>query len=227
MPSADLCRAVREDCSALSPLTGHPTDLQRYAVIPSVHRRRIDQVRRACGWRTLWWRAHSSRAYHTSDPVGVPRPARSFHAAFRPHLAVTAWRYTCPSAPRTPGRGTCTEHDRMHGTHAHEERRGKNHPQPLARPSSHEAPLAPRPLQCVVRPGCFGACALTSVTVAGADVHRQNGQSTTGHTHLWATSSKAALMTSSRIPCLFRLSTNAAIMSFSRRSRSTRSPWPT
>jgi hypothetical protein len=166
MPSADFCRAVREDCSALSPLTGHPTDLLRYAVIPSVHRRRIDQVRRACGWRTLWWRAHSSRAYHTSDPVCVPRPARSFHAAFRPHLAVTPWRFPCPSAPRTPGRGTCTpEHDSMHGTHTHEQRRGKSHPQPLAGPSSHSPPLFPRPLQCVVRPayGIVWTCGYATI----------------------------------------------------------------
>src|SRR5437867_647241 len=39
MPSADFCGAVREDSSALSPLPGHPADLPRYAVIPSVHRR--------------------------------------------------------------------------------------------------------------------------------------------------------------------------------------------
>ena len=73
----------------------------------------------SCGWRTLWSRAHSSRAYHTSYPVRVPRPAPSFHASFRPHLAVTPWRFPCPSAPRTPGQGTFTpKHDSMHGTHA-------------------------------------------------------------------------------------------------------------
>jgi hypothetical protein len=44
MPSADFCGAVREDSSALSPVPGHPTDLPRSAVIPSVHRRRIDQA---------------------------------------------------------------------------------------------------------------------------------------------------------------------------------------
>ena len=119
MPSADFCGAVREDGSALSPLPGHPADLPRSAVIPSVHRRRMDQARPSCGWRTLWSRAHSSRAYHTSYPVRVPRPAHSFHASFRPHLTVTPLRFPCPSAPRTPGRGTCTpKHDRMHGTHA-------------------------------------------------------------------------------------------------------------
>jgi hypothetical protein len=118
MPSADCCGAVREDFSALSPVPGHPTDLPRSAVIPSVHRRRIYQVRPDCGWRTSWWRAHSSRAYHTSYPVRVPRPAPSFHASFRPHLTVTPWRFPCPSAPRIPGRGTFTsKHDNMHGTH--------------------------------------------------------------------------------------------------------------
>jgi len=124
MPSADFYGAVREDSSALSPGSGHPVDLPRSAVIPSVHRRRIYKVRPSCGWRTSWLRAHSSRTYHTSYPVRVPRPAPSFHAAFRPHLAVTPLRFPCPSAPRIPGRGTCTpEHDRMHGTHARHEPR--------------------------------------------------------------------------------------------------------
>jgi hypothetical protein len=72
------------DYSTLSPPPGHPADLPRSAVIPSVHRRRIDQVRPSGGWRTLWSRAHSSPAYHTSYPVRVPRPAHSFHASFRP-----------------------------------------------------------------------------------------------------------------------------------------------
>jgi hypothetical protein len=125
MPSADFCGAVREDSSALSPVPGHPADLPRSAVRPSVHRRRMYQVRPACGWRTLWSRAHSSRAYHTSYPVRVPRPAPSFHAAFRPHLTVTPLRFPGPSAPRIPGQGTFTpKHDSMHGTHAGGERRG-------------------------------------------------------------------------------------------------------
>ena len=132
MPSADFCGAVREDCSALSPIPGHPADLPRSAVIPSVHRRRIYKARPTCGWRTSRSRARSSRAYHTSYPVRVPRPAPSFHASFRPHLAVTPWRFPCPSAPRTPGQGTFTpEHDRMHGTHASGERRSL--PRPLHR----------------------------------------------------------------------------------------------
>jgi len=123
-PSADVCEAVREDCSALSPIPGHPLDLPRSAVIPSVPRRRSDQARPNCGWRALRSRARSPRLYHTSYPVRVPRPAPSFHASFRPHLAVTPLRFPCPSAPRIPGRGTCTpKHDRMHGTHAGHEPR--------------------------------------------------------------------------------------------------------
>jgi hypothetical protein len=125
MPSADFCGAVREDCSPLSPQRGHLADLPWSAVIPSVHRRRIYKVRPNCGWRALLLRASSPRAYHTSYPVRVPRPAPSFHASFRPHLTVTPLRFPCPSAPRTPGRGTFTpEHDSMHGTHARAERRG-------------------------------------------------------------------------------------------------------
>jgi hypothetical protein len=119
MPSADRCGAVRGDSSALSPETGHPADLPRSAVRPSVHRRPMYQAQSSCGWRTSRSRARSSRLYHTSYRVRVPRPARSFHASFRPHLAVTPWRFPCPSAPRTPGQGTFTpKHDRMHGTHA-------------------------------------------------------------------------------------------------------------
>jgi hypothetical protein len=123
LPSADFCEAVREDSSALSPSPGHPAALPRSAVIPSGHRRRIDKVHPSCGWRTSWLRAHASRASHTSYPVRGPRPAPSFHASFRPHLTVTPWRFPCPSAPRTPGRGSFTpKHDRMHGTHAPDQR---------------------------------------------------------------------------------------------------------
>ena len=98
---------------------GHPADRPRSVARPSGHRRRIDPARPSCGWRTLGWRAHSSRASHTSSPVRVPRPAPAFHASFKPHLAVTPWRFPGPSAPRIPGRGTFTpKHDHMPGTHA-------------------------------------------------------------------------------------------------------------
>jgi hypothetical protein len=119
MPSADFCGAVREDCSALSPIQDTP---QISRGKPS-YRRCIDagfiKHRSACGWRALLLRASSPRLYHTSYPVRVLRPARSFHASFRRPLARTPLRFPCPSAPRTPGRGTFTpEHDSMHGTHA-------------------------------------------------------------------------------------------------------------
>ena len=147
MPSADFCGAVRGDCSTLSPLRGHPADLPWSAVIPSVHRRRIDQAQSTCGWRALLSRASSPRRYHTSYPVRVPRPAPSFHAAFRPHLTVTPWRFPCPSAPRTPGQGTCSpEHDRMHGTHA-----GGEPPRHERRTVTTDCPWRGR-LQCIVRP---------------------------------------------------------------------------
>jgi hypothetical protein len=118
------------------------------AVIPSVHRRRIDQAPPHCGWRAWLWRARSPRRYHTSSPVRVPRPAPSFHAAFRPHLTVPPWRFPCPSAPRTPGRETFTpEHDRMHGTHARGERRATRHRHPHGKKACRVA----RPLHCLVR----------------------------------------------------------------------------
>ena len=113
MPSADFYGAVREDGSPLRP-AGHPANLPGSAVIPSVHKRRMYQAQPHCGWRALLWRARSPRLYHASYPVRVPRPARAFHASFRPHLTVTPLRFPCPSAPRTPGQETFTpKHDRM------------------------------------------------------------------------------------------------------------------
>jgi len=118
MPPADSCLPVRDDLSSLSP-TGQQAGLPRSAVIPSVHRRPIYKAPSDCGWRALLSRASSPRRYHTSYQVRVPRPAHSLHASFRPHLAVTPLRFTCLSAPRTPGQGTCTpKHVSMHGTHA-------------------------------------------------------------------------------------------------------------
>jgi hypothetical protein len=40
-------------------------------------------------WRTSRSRARSSRVYHTSDPVRIPRPALLDWASFRPHLTMT------------------------------------------------------------------------------------------------------------------------------------------
>ena len=70
-----------------SPLPGHPADLPRSAVIPSVPRRPIDQAQSHCGWRALLSRARSPRLYHTSDWVRYPCPAPAFHAVLQtpPH----------------------------------------------------------------------------------------------------------------------------------------------
>ena len=123
MPSADFCGALRR-IPPPSVRSGHPADLPGSAVIPSGHRRRMYQAQPHCGWRAVRLRASSPRLYHTSYPVRVPRPARAFHASFRPHLTVTPWRFPGPSPPRTPGQETCTpKHDRMHGTHAGHEPR--------------------------------------------------------------------------------------------------------
>jgi hypothetical protein len=119
MPSADCCGTVRGDSSALSPSPGHPAALPWSAVIPSVQRRRSSNAPPHGGGTAVLLRARSPRRYHPSSPVRVPRPARSFHPAFRPPRAVTPGRVPCPSAPRTPGQETFPpSHDRMPGTHA-------------------------------------------------------------------------------------------------------------
>jgi hypothetical protein len=120
------------------------------AVIPSVQRRRIYTAQSVCGWSALRLRARLPRLYHTSYPVRVPRPARSFHASFRRSLTRTPLRFPCPSAPRTPGQGTYTpEHDSMHGTHAPAELR----PTATKGRNDHKGCAVGRPLQWVVRPG--------------------------------------------------------------------------
>jgi hypothetical protein len=121
MPSADCCGAVREDSSALSPCQDTP------------------QISRG----TLPYRPGRDAGLIKPAPAGdgglcggvPPRPAPSCHAAFRPHLAVTPWRFPGPAAPRIPGRGTFTpKHDTMHGTHAGPEpRRSRRRLQALVR----------------------------------------------------------------------------------------------
>jgi hypothetical protein len=152
LPAADFCAAVRQDGSALSPEPGHPAALPRSAVIPSGHTRPMYQVAPSGGWRALRWRARSPRRYPTSSRVRVPRPARAFHAACRPHLAVTPWRFPCPSAPRIPGQGPCTPtHDRMHGTHAGPEPRASaRRLQALVRQYLFRRPSRGLPAVCVV-----------------------------------------------------------------------------
>jgi len=53
----------------------------------------------------------------------------------------SAGTFTLPEAPSSAWR-----------TNARTQRRGPHHPQPLTEPKSRNAPLFPRPLQCVVRP---------------------------------------------------------------------------
>jgi hypothetical protein len=116
---ADVCGAVRKDAPTLRPPTGYTTALPQSAGMPSVHRRPTHQVQSHCGCGASQSRARSSRLCHPTDRVRVLRSAHTFHAAFRPHLAVTPLHFTGPSAPRTPGQGTfSTTHDRMHSTHA-------------------------------------------------------------------------------------------------------------
>ena len=125
----------------------HLRGLPRYAVIPSVQRRRMYKARPNCGWRAVRSRARSPRLDHTSYQARVPRPARSFHAAFRCPLARTPVRFPCPAAPRLSGQETCTpKHDSMHGTHASGERRATSR----GHPHIERACRVARPLQCVV-----------------------------------------------------------------------------
>lgn len=125
MPPADVCEAGRGDAAARSPMPGHPADLPRSAVLPSIPRRRIDHVcpmvdGGLCG-------CVPTRPERTILRLRfrVSRPAPSFHASFGPHLTVTSWRCPGPSAPHTPGEGTFTpKHDCMHGTYARLQRLG-------------------------------------------------------------------------------------------------------
>src|SRR5712692_805231 len=104
MPSADCCWTVREPCASLSQFPWHATSqgILQLSQGKSQSLLRIDAgftKQPRSGWRTLWLRAHSSQGCHASYPVRVPRPTHSFHASFRPHLAVTPLRFPCPSPP--------------------------------------------------------------------------------------------------------------------------------
>ena len=125
MPSADSSHGVRKDDSSLSQFPWHATFRGTWEASRG--------KRSYCRCIDAGCIKHSPvvdgglhgrvparpDVYHTLYPVRVPRPAPSFHAAFRCPLAKTPLRFPCPSAPRTPGQETFTpEHDRMHGTHA-------------------------------------------------------------------------------------------------------------
>jgi hypothetical protein len=90
MPSADFCRAVREDYSPLSPAywDNRPISQGKTQNVPRIGAGFIKHT--PCGWRTSRSRARSSRVCHTSYPVPVRRPARLDWASSRPHLAADA-----------------------------------------------------------------------------------------------------------------------------------------
>jgi hypothetical protein len=84
LPSADCCAAVREESAALRPLCGHPAELPRSAVRPSVPRRPLYQAqsgveggRRGRG---------PARPHGTTPPIGF--------VSLAPHV-----RSTRPSDP--------------------------------------------------------------------------------------------------------------------------------
>ena len=74
----------------------------------------------------------------TTPPIGCVSRAPHVRSTppSDPTSRVTPWRCPGPSAPRTPGQGTCTPtHDRMHGTHAkHEPRASARRLHALVRP---------------------------------------------------------------------------------------------
>jgi hypothetical protein len=95
MPSADSSAGISAPYAALSPLPWHATSLGTAEASRGTRSSRRCRDRRMykappmCGWRTSRSCARSSRRYHTSYPVRAPRPAPSFHAAFRRPLART------------------------------------------------------------------------------------------------------------------------------------------
>src|SRR5919198_2945338 len=90
MPSADVCRSVRTDPSALSPAYWDDRQISQGKTqnVPRIDAGFIKHT--PCGWRTSRSRARSSRVCHTSYPVPVRRPARLDWASSRPHLTVDA-----------------------------------------------------------------------------------------------------------------------------------------
>jgi hypothetical protein len=90
IPSADVCRSVRTDPSALSPTYGDNRQISQ-GQTPNGPRIDAGLIKHTpCGWRTSRSRARSSRVCHTSYPVPVRRPARVDGASSRPHLTVDA-----------------------------------------------------------------------------------------------------------------------------------------
>jgi hypothetical protein len=120
MPSADFCGALRKDCSPLSPMQGHPADLPRSAVIPSVHRRRIDQVRPVVdgGLRG----GVPTRPERTTPHIRFVFVAPRVWIGLPPD-PTSRWTllpFSSPSAPRTPGTRTFTSLVLCHAWHTRE-----------------------------------------------------------------------------------------------------------
>ena len=95
MPFADFFLAVRADHSTLSQFLPHAesqgarkTSRGKTQNVPRVDAEFIKHTPTG-RWRTSRSRARSSRVYHTSDPVRIPRPALLDWASFRPHLTMT------------------------------------------------------------------------------------------------------------------------------------------
>src|SRR4029450_4993700 len=103
MPSADSAPGISADDSALSqfpsPAPSHGTgEVSRGK---SWSFRRVDArctKHTPSEERTALLRANSSQACHAWYRVPVRRPASSFHASFRHHLAVVPLRFPSPSA---------------------------------------------------------------------------------------------------------------------------------
>ena len=95
MPSADFFLAVRGNRFPLSQFLPHAESQGTGKIsrgktqnVPRIDAEFIKHTPTG-RWRTSLSRASSSRVYHTSDSVRVPRPALLDWASFRPHLAMT------------------------------------------------------------------------------------------------------------------------------------------
>jgi len=87
-----VCRLVSRRCHNISTIPSGSDTLQTSQGKTQnfiTRKRRIYKAHPIRGWRTSWSRAHSSRVYHTSDPVPVRRPALLDWASSRPRLATT------------------------------------------------------------------------------------------------------------------------------------------
>jgi hypothetical protein len=112
-PAADAACGSRAHSSALRPFPWHAPSL---GPAEAARGKRASRPGSGAGflpptprWRAVRWRARSPRASPPLSPVRVPRPARSFPAACRSHLAVRPLRVPWPSAPLPCWAGTGTD----------------------------------------------------------------------------------------------------------------------